>query len=1842
VSQSQQSFVHTAARGLLISALLVLSVGLISGQNPVPAKEYIRLGGRVIAIENPAVTVTVNASAPVRTAIAYGEAEQFNATVNGNTDQAVTWAPPSAGLITSSGDYSAPTTYQSSSTQVTIAASSVAVPSATGTFSLTIYPAFYPATAQVPATGVTNASVQVTQGGSWTASTSLSWIHIVSPSSGSGNQALVYTVDPNGGGVRSGEISMSTSIGTQSLTISQAAGSGVSVTQSPAGTISSNGATLTFTVTGGSSSWGWTTSPSNPPNMIAVTSCTCGGSNGTVVVQIPPNTSSSQLIGYITIAGETMSITQSGAGTTTISANCTGCTTTGTNSYAVTVSSAASSVPVSVMVTNGPLSSAWTVSYPSWITASCTACSTGSGQVLLTIAPNLGSSPLQGTVTIAAAGASGSPQTITVNQPVGTLSITVPYPSLTWGGMEQVSASLSGEAVQVNWSLAQGSPLGSLGGNGYNPQNLTAGPSTSVEFYANTTDLNEGTATITAAMPNSTISASTMIQVNTATQAWVLPSSSVSVAGQEQVCSSTISCSTYLNVAIQFSSGQYSSNPPYYPEEFTPGAELLITSNPAGSDGYPPYLPAQNSCLIWLINDGQWIYGLENEAGSGDQWAYIGQADPSSTPQCTLDTESFTGANPNVNPTGFYANSNGQVILDVGVIFNSSFAGTKSVWMQLQSTSPYPTTNCGSCINFPWTNLGSITILAPANITTTVGTPQSTGTSQAFGSLAVSVTDASGTAIPNAAVTFAPTTSAGGATATFAGGATSATVNTNASGIATAPALTANNKSGSYSVAASVPAITTPVSFSLSNYGPAQTITATAGANQNATVNTAFPIALQATVTDAGGIPVPNFTVTFTATQGVIPTAVFSGSLATITAVTNANGIATAPLLTANYLAGSYNVTAGATGVTSATFPLTNVAGAPATIIESLVGDLQNAVINTSFTKPLQATIQDAVLNPVNGAPVTFTILDNGAGATFSGGNTAVTISTNASGLAVSPTLTANGQTGWFTVKATTPGVTSEAKYSLNNIPGLPASITATAGTPQSAMVGTAFATALQATVTSSGGSPVSNEPVTFTVSSSGQQSATFSGGATTAVAYTNTSGVATPPALTANSMSGSYSVTASVPPVATSANFILTNYSTAAKIVATAGASQNATVSTPFATALQATVTDASGTPVSGATVTFAVPASGASAIMNGSASAITNINGIATSSLLTANTQAGSFTVTASVSGASTPASFAMVNLAGAPANILASAGTVQSTGVNSAFATALQATVHDAYGNALSGTAVAFTVQGTGAGASFSSGSTAITVSTNSSGVATASTLTANSHSGAFTVAATVSGVSAPAYFNLTNIGPPAYIAATSGSGQSAIVVGAFLIPTFSAPLQATVTDSSGNPVSNASVTFTAPSTGPSAAFSGSLTATVSTNSSGVATSPTLTGNSTAGNYNIVASVSGVSATASFSLSNQSIVITPSGTLWLLPGQSLQFTATVTGLSNTAVIWQGGGTGTFTSNGNSGTYTAPSSVTGSYVAYLVIPTSQADSSLYTGDIILISAPPTMVQSPLITGSGPYYNFSATGNDPNGAGSIGLLKMGFTPVGGGTTKCVVVYTASTASFSLVDAGDTAGPLPAGSSGSIQNTTCVLTNPTVTVSSNGNQETMNLPISFVDTNTSFAGNYDVIGYVEDGPSGFNSGWKGIGTWTVSYSTQAPSNASLTPASGSGTSQTFVAAYADPNGVGNVFSALLDIVQSGSSVCEVYYTTANNSFYLLSQPGNVESAALVAGASGSIQDSECTLTAPSVSYSGDQLILTAPIAFNSSFTGTMGVYMWVKDVNGVNSGSVKMGTWTVP
>ncbi len=214
--------------------------------------------------------------------------------------------------------------------------------------------------------------------------------------------------------------------------------------------------------------------------------------------------------------------------------------------------------------------------------------------------------------------------------------------------------------------------------------------------------------------------------------------------------------------------------------------------------------------------------------------------------------------------------------------------------------------------------------------------------------------------------------------------------------------------------------------------------------------------------------------------------------------------------------------------------------------------------------------------------------------------------------------------------------------------------ITATAGTPQSTTVSTAFATALQAKVVDASTNPVANATVTFTAPTSGA-SGTFAGtGTNTATATTNGSGVATAPTFTANAAGGPYTVTATVAGVATPANFSLTNLTAPpAAISATAGTPQSATVSTAFATALQAKVVDASTNPVANATVTFTAPTSGASGTFAGTgtntATATTNASGVATAPTFTANATAGGpYTVTATVTGVATAANFSLTNLA------------------------------------------------------------------------------------------------------------------------------------------------------------------------------------------------------------------------------------------------------------------------------------------------------------------------------------------------------------------------------------------------------------------------------------------------------------------------------------------------------------------------------------------------------------------------------------------------------------------
>src|SRR6266446_6516965 len=104
----------------------------------------------------------------------------------------------------------------------------------------------------------------------------------------------------------------------------------------------------------------------------------------------------------------------------------------------------------------------------------------------------------------------------------------------------------------------------------------------------------------------------------------------------------------------------------------------------------------------------------------------------------------------------------------------------------------------------------------------------------------------------------------------------------------------------------------------------------------------------------------------------------------------------------------------------------------------------------------------------------------------------------------------------------------------------------------------------------------------------------------------------------------------------------------------------------------------------------------------------------------------------------------------------------------------------------------------------------------------------------------------------------VGAPAAVFVYSGNNQ--------LTPTgaaFGSPLAVLVTDANGTPAPNTTVTFTAVPSG--AGASATLgTGTATTNASGIATR-TATANSTPGTYTVNATVSGVSSTATFTLTN-----------------------------------------------------------------------------------------------------------------------------------------------------------------------------------------------------------------------------------------------------------------------------------------------------------------------------------------------------------------------------------------
>jgi hypothetical protein len=265
-----------------------------------------------------------------------------------------------------------------------------------------------------------------------------------------------------------------------------------------------------------------------------------------------------------------------------------------------------------------------------------------------------------------------------------------------------------------------------------------------------------------------------------------------------------------------------------------------------------------------------------------------------------------------------------------------------------------------------------------------------------------------------------------------------------------------------------------------------------AGSSQVAAVGAAYANPLQVELSStACTSPTPDIAAGPTVSYSVVTTAggpsvTFSPS----SVVTPSNAMATV-MVSANGVAGAFTVVATSSATASnptsqsVTLSLTNAGPGPANITAG-IGDFQSTSVGTTFTLGLAVTVDDASNNPVANAPVTFLAPTVGASGTFSTTDLyAVTVLTDAEGIAVAPAFTANETPGGYVVKASVAGYAPSAAFALVN--EAVTSLTAISASPSSLNQG---ATGQNVTIT--GSDFLSGATVTFSNSAISVNSTTL------------------------------------------------------------------------------------------------------------------------------------------------------------------------------------------------------------------------------------------------------------------------------------------------------------------------------------------------------------------------------------------------------------------------------------------------------------------------------------------------------------------------------------------------------------------------------------------------------------------------------------------------------------------------------------------------------------------------------------------------------------------------------
>jgi hypothetical protein len=308
-------------------------------------------------------------------------------------------------------------------------------------------------------------------------------------------------------------------------------------------------------------------------------------------------------------------------------------------------------------------------------------------------------------------------------------------------------------------------------------------------------------------------------------------------------------------------------------------------------------------------------------------------------------------------------------------------------------------------------------------------------------------------------------------------------------------------------------------------------------------------------------------------------------------------------------------------------------------------------------------------------------------------------------------------------------------------------------------------------------------------------------------------------------------------------------------------------------------------------------------------------------------------------------------------------------------------------------------------------------------------------------------------------------------------------------------------------------------------------------------------------------------------------------------------------------------------------------------------------------IPTPPTVVSLAPASGQGASQTFTLTVSDPAGANDLASVQLLFANSTSLSSACAVTYIAQQKNLGLTNDAGTgyAGYVTPGQAGSVSNSQCTLNGSGSSIQSSGNSLLMAVSLQFstafasVGTGAAKTIYAAPVNSAGQGPSG---GMVAMGTWTIP-APGSPTVVSLSPSSGQNTSQAFVLTVSDTSGASDLSSVQLLFANSTSliSACAVTYIAQQKNLGLTNDAGTGYAGYVTPGQTGSVSNSQCTLngSGSSIQTSGNSLIMTASLLFNTAFasTGTSAAKtVYANPLNsagkGPTGGMVAIGTWTVP